>query len=182
MSEYVCDGCTTEGVTPKPKVDRAETSDHFYSRNGHRIDHIVIHYTTSRNIEGTIDWFKHAPEGQRTSAHYIVGRDGILVQIIADNVAAWHAGNKEMNWRSIGIEHVAQPGDTITDEQGKTSLALIAWLVETYNVPKSAIIPHKCVKNTDCCGDLFADFGAGIDASCAEQKAALDKWLKAGGI
>jgi hypothetical protein len=68
-----------EEAVVKPKVDRVEVTTNKSSRGGTTIDHIVIHYTTSRNIEGSIIWFKN--RSAQVSAHYIVGRDGVLVQM-----------------------------------------------------------------------------------------------------
>lgn len=159
----------------KPPVDRFEPTTHQSSRNGTRIDHIVVHYTTSRNIEGTISWFKNAPAGKRVSAHYIVGRDGELVQMVNDSHSAWHAG--AMNPRSIGIEHVAALGDEITNRQAATSARLIDWLMHEYDIPKSNVIPHRCVKNTSCCGDLFRAFGGGAGKSCVAQQNGVHGWM-----
>lgn len=182
---YVCEASgeteqILEAAVSKPHVDRVELTDHKSSRDGTEIDHIVIHYTTSRNIEGTISHFKHgSPE---VSAHYIVGRDGELVQMVPDAERAWHAGKSDMNARSIGIEHVAAAGDAITPEQARTSLALIRWLMQEYGISIDHVIPHVCVKPTSCCGDLFKEFGGGANKPCSVQKAALDKWLNANGI
>ncbi|MGE3541788.1 MAG: DUF2272 domain-containing protein [Candidatus Tectimicrobiota bacterium] len=185
-SEYACEAsgepaeAQLEDVVVKPHLDRVEVTDHKSSRNGTKIDHVVIHYTTSRNIEGSISHFKTG--SPRTSAHYIVGQDGVLVQMVPDAERAWHAGNSNMNARSIGIEHVAAAGDAITAAQAKTSLALIRWLMQEYGVPIANIIPHVCVKPTSCCGDLFKAFGGGAGLPCEKQQAALHKWLQASGI
>jgi lysozyme family protein len=168
-----------EAAPSKPNA-RQESTTHKSSRSGTPIDHIVVHYTTSRSIEGTISHFKTGTP--RTSAHYIVGRDGALVQMVADDERAWHAGNADMNARSIGIEHVAKLGDKITDAQSSASIALIRYLMGAYRIPASNIIPHVCVKSTDCCGDLFKDFGGGAGLSCAQQRQAARKWLGANGI
>lgn len=168
-----------EAAPEKPPA-RQEATTHKSSRGGARIDHIVVHYTTSRNINGSISHFKTGTP--RTSAHYIVGQDGALVQMVADDERAWHAGNSQMNARSIGIEHVAKLGDKITDAQSATSIALIRFLMHTHGIPFSNVIPHVCVKSTDCCGDLFKDFGGGAGLSCALQKAAVGRWLTANGI
>ena len=178
----VCDACGHEDhdEPAKPRVNRWEATSHKAGRNNTDIDHIVIHYTTSRNIEGTISHFKHGEK--QTSAHYIIGRDGVLVQMVNDNEVAWHAGSKAMNARSIGIEHVAAPGDRITSDQAATSAALITWLMQQYDVPKANVIPHVCIKSTSCCGDLFADFGGKAGGSCDVQKAGLHKWMTSVGI
>jgi hypothetical protein len=170
----------SQAAPGRPRVDRVESTWHKSSRNGTTIDYIVIHYTTSRNIEGSISHFKTGTP--RVSAHYIVGQDGKLVQMVPDADCAWHAGTSEMNLRSIGIEHVARDGDAITPAQARTSISLIRWLMHAYAIPVAHVIPHVCVKSTSCCGDLFKDFGGGAGLPCAMQKAALDKWLAANGI
>jgi hypothetical protein len=160
----------------KPNVDRYVATTHKSSREGTSIDNIVIHYTTSRNIDGTIDTFVHGRidpnTGKliRTSAHYIVGRDGMLVQMVDDSDAAWHAGSKKMNKRSIGIEHSANATDQITPDQNKKSIGLIRWLVAEYGVPKENIIPHDHIHSTDCPGKLLAAYGD-------THKAAVANWV-----
>lgn len=124
----VCCEATGEATgEEKPAVNRWIETTYRSSRNGTKIDHIVLHYTTSRNIEGTINHFRTGVP--RASAHYIIGQDGELVQMVADSHNAWHAGNSGMNRRSIGIEHVAAPGDAITAKQESKSIALIRWLI-----------------------------------------------------
>ena len=161
----------------KPAVSREVITNHRGSRAGQAIDHIVVHYTTSRNIEGTI---RHFLTGKpAVSAHYIVGRDGELVQMVPDAEAAWHAGSSDMNRRSIGIEHVAAPGDRLTLAQERTSAALIRWLMAAYDIPAGKIIPHVAVKATSCPGDLYAAYGGKAGADAATQTAALSKWVAA---
>jgi hypothetical protein len=179
---YTCEACgqADDDSSDKPRVDRWEPTSHQSSRNNIDIDHIVIHYTTSRNIEGSINWFKHG--SPRTSAHYIIGRDGALVQMVNDSERAWHAGTSDMNARSIGIEHVAAPGDEITPEQSSISIKLIKWLMREYDIGKKNVIPHVCVKPTSCCGDLFRTYGGRAGGNCDVQKNALHDWMSARGI
>ncbi|MGQ3212308.1 N-acetylmuramoyl-L-alanine amidase [Shinella sp.] len=179
---FACEACGSgDGAEDqKPPVNRWEPTSHQSSRNNTDIDHIVVHYTTSRNIEGSIQWFKHG--NPRTSAHYIVGRDGALVQMVNDSERAWHAGSSAMNARSIGIEHVAAPGDEITPEQEKVSAKLIRWLMQEYEIPKANVIPHVCVKPTSCCGDLFRKYGGRAGGSCDVQKEAVHEWMSAMGL
>ena len=102
--------------------------------------------------------------------------------MVADSERAWHAGNSQMNARSIGIEHVAKLGDRITPEQSATSIALIRFLMQAHRIPFANIIPHVCVKPTSCCGDLFKDFGGGAGLSCERQLAGVRGWLTSNGI
>lgn len=157
----------------KPIVSRTIGTNNRSSRNGTKIDHIVLHYTTSRNIEGSITHFRSGTP--RVSAHYIIGQDGELVQMVDDADAAWHATT--LNPRSIGIEHVAKVGDKITPKQERTSALLIKWLCETYSIPQYNIVPHNHVKPTSCPGDLFADYGGKAGADRNVQNEAVQKWL-----
>ena len=71
---------------------------------------LVIHYTASHGLEETLDWFTD-PES-RASAHFVVGRDGRIVQLVPLDRRAWHAGDSAwqgrvgMNAHAIGIELV----------------------------------------------------------------------------
>ena len=115
--DIVC--CDEKGSSSDPEKPQSTyfSSPNWSSRNGKKIDHIIIHYTVSRTMESVISQFRKS-RGKRVSAHYIIGRDGRLVQMVRDTRKAWHANRK--NGRSIGIEHVAMPGDEITPEQEKT--------------------------------------------------------------
>ena len=91
--------------------------------------------------------------------------------MVDDSDAAWHAGNLDMNKRSIGIEHAADEGDRIQAEQEKTSVALIRWLIAEYSVDIQNILPHDAVHSTSCPGQLFADYGS-------NHSTAVQLWLK----
>ena len=163
-SEHHGDGLPTD----KPHVKFAQTT-HQSSRNGAPIDHIVIHYTTSRNIDGVIEHFTTG-QTNRVSAHYIVGQDGAIVQMVDELHASWHSGSSEMNARSIGIEHCAAQGDLITPAQQDLSIRLISWLVHQYAISKDNIIPHQAVHPTECPGQLLSAFGS-------NQGDAVRKWI-----
>jgi N-acetylmuramoyl-L-alanine amidase len=82
-------------------------------RSGYQIEMIVVHFTASGTCAGTVSWFKNPQSG--VSAHYIIDRDGSIVQLVQDGDTARHAGLPEdlvrndtirPNSRSIGIEIV----------------------------------------------------------------------------
>src|SRR5262249_15577939 len=76
------------------------------------IDQIVIHITDGGSrIDGTISWFQNPKSG--VSAHYVVGQDGTIVQMVKHDDVAYHAHTA--NGRSIGIEHVARSPETRHD-------------------------------------------------------------------
>ena len=69
---------------------------------------IIIHSTESRLITSTVRWFQSPTS--KASAHLVMGRDGKLVQMVAFNQRAWHAGQSawkgkpKCNSFAIGIE------------------------------------------------------------------------------
>lgn len=144
-------------------------SPKFSSRNGQRIDTIVLHYTFSRTTQSAIDTLTI---GKRVaSAHYVIGRDGKCYQLVKDSDKAWHAPN--VNSRSIGIEHVAMPGDRLSPEQEKTTVALCKYLMQEYHIPLSGITGHKFTgQSTSCPANLF-----GPKATLDELKAWAKKHL-----
>ncbi len=107
------------------------------------IDKVVLHITDGgANINGTIAWFRN-PQAQ-VSAHYVIGRDGEVVQMVRHNDKAWHASSA--NTASIGIEHVANTRGLIpTGVQLCASAALVAWLCDQFGIPpdREHILGHS---------------------------------------
>ena len=149
-------------------------SPYQFSRNGTDIDYVVVHYTTTKNIQSTISHFQNNPD--QVAAHYVIGRDGRIVQMVKDSKKCYHGNSK--NKRSIGIEHSAAPGDKFTVEQEAASLSLIRWLSAEYDIPRGNIIPHMCTpRATSCPGELFSDYGVNGESSCDDYGEAVQKWL-----
>lgn len=100
------------------------------------IDLVVIH-TMQGSYSGSINWFKNP--SSKASAHYMVrSSDGDVTQMVEDKDIAWHAGNWDVNSRSIGIEHegyVDQPS-WFTEPMYQASANLTRWICDTYHVPK----------------------------------------------
>jgi N-acetylmuramoyl-L-alanine amidase len=69
-----------------------------------------MHYTAGPTLSSAVDWF--LDRKARASAHFVIGRDGEVVQMVPLNYRAWHAGVSEwghlvgMNQYAIGIELV----------------------------------------------------------------------------
>jgi hypothetical protein len=150
----------------KPLIKQFIRSPNFNSRNGQTIDMIVLHYTSGPSAQSAINTFLNT-SGKRVSAHYIIERNGDIFQMVEDRDSAWHA--RASNPRSIGIEHVAMPGQQMSTEQESSSVALIRWLMATYGVKKSNITGHRFApgNSTDCPDRLFGD----------ATKEALDNWV-----
>ncbi|WP_093996183.1 N-acetylmuramoyl-L-alanine amidase [Octadecabacter ascidiaceicola] len=77
-------------------------------RDGATPDIIVLHYTAMPDWCAARDWLCN-PEAE-VSAHYIISEQGNVVQMVAEDQRAWHAGAgswgdiTDVNSRSIGIE------------------------------------------------------------------------------
>ena len=71
-------------------------------------DTIVIHYTAGANAESAIHTL--CDRERKVSAHLVVGRDGVVTQLLPFNIVGWHAGRSQwgertsLNQYSIGIE------------------------------------------------------------------------------
>lgn len=85
------------------------------------IQGMVIHYTAGGNYQGSVDWFMN-PDS-KVSAHYVIGREGQIAEVVAPELKAWHAGGSQLyehtdvNNITIGIE-LANWG-LLTEIEGK---------------------------------------------------------------
>jgi N-acetylmuramoyl-L-alanine amidase len=139
----------------KPGYEFIQSPNCSRRRKDSKISAIVIHYTGSMNLDATIAWFKN-PNSQ-TSAHYTIGRDGRVVQMVRDELAAWHAGKSAMrpdlpsthrdhepnvNQFSIGIELIGTHDSGFTDKQMASLYSLVEILVSKYYISPDRIVGH----------------------------------------
>ena len=117
------------------------------------VDILLLHYTGMESEEGALTWLI-SPESH-VSAHYFVGEDGRIVQMVDEGLRAWHAGasswagEADINSRSVGIE-IANPGH----EYGYRSFrrAQIAAVIELcrdilsrHPIPPARVLAHSDV-------------------------------------
>ncbi len=82
-------------------------------RGGLRPSILLMHYTGMASAERAIGWLCSAES--RVSCHYLVSETGRIVQMVREEMRAWHAGESfwagetDINSASIGIE-VHNPG------------------------------------------------------------------------
>ncbi|MEM6488592.1 MAG: N-acetylmuramoyl-L-alanine amidase [Pseudomonadota bacterium] len=119
------------------------------------MDMVVIHYTAMATAEAARA--RLSDPAAQVSAHYLIGRDGALWALVAEDRRAWHAGlaawagECDVNSRSIGIE-LDHPGE---DEAGlavpypaaqvAALEALLADLRARRAVPPERVLGHACV-------------------------------------
>ena len=124
-------------------------SKHFRDRIG-KIEYIIIHcsiYEPLKNMKILDDL--------GLSAHYIIGRDGRIIENLCPSKVAYHAGvsswngsiDKSLNENSIGIEleapNLGQDKKDFTIKQIKGLLWLLNMLVVSYNIDKQKILGHS---------------------------------------
>lgn len=133
--------------TPQPEYPGASRFAPAHASNYRRRDsareirQVVIHITDGgTRITGTIGWFQNPNQRNRrgepihVSAHYVIGQDGEVVQMVRHQDIAWHANRA--NTHSIGIEHVANTRGLVpTEDQYRCSARLVAWLCREFNLP-----------------------------------------------
>lgn len=106
---------------------------------GAEYDLVVIHCTDGHaRAESVAEmWQKANHGGKHSSAHYVIGQDGAVIQCVALADVAWHA-HDAANVHSVGIEHCARtPGELGHDDPGlppsealyESSAKLVAWLL-----------------------------------------------------
>ena len=123
---------------------RADRPDDF------GVDRIVIHVVQG-SYPTALKVFQDPSHG--AAAHYVVRKDGHVAQMIRELDVAYHAGNREWNERSIGIEHegyVDRPED-FTGPMYRGSAQLAADICDRYGFPadRKHIVAHSAVPGTD---------------------------------
>lgn len=115
---------------------------------GVKVDRIIIH-TMQGSLSGTIAWFMTPGRAVPTAAHYLIGLDGEIVQMVPDDRKALHAGSRtEPNWndRSIGIEHAGWVDDGIAPSESMlvSSAKVAAVMCRKFGIPadRKHIIGH----------------------------------------
>ncbi|WP_202842710.1 N-acetylmuramoyl-L-alanine amidase [Luteimonas saliphila] len=121
-------------------------SDNFDAR---RAQVIVLHYTEQDSVEQSLRTLRTRNSGGRVSSHYLVGDDGRIYQLVADDHRAWHAGAgswgtiHELNSASIGIEIDNDGTEPFSEPQVSALLRLLDDLTARHRIPKTAVIGHS---------------------------------------
>lgn len=116
-------------------------------RGGLKPELIVLHYTAMDNADAALE--RLCDPVHEVSSHYLVGRQGQLWQLVAEDMRAWHAGaggwrgREDVNSRSIGIE-IDNDGRSPFSELALVRLeSLLDSLLERYRLTPEAVIGHS---------------------------------------
>ena len=139
------------------------TNNKGYSngRGGYKIDKIFVHHMAGIL---TAKQCGNVFKSREASAHYGIGSDGKIGQYVREEEAAWHAGNKAYNQRSIGIELSNDGGASsnwhVSDKTIAKCIDLIVDICQRNNIKKinytgdtkGNLCMHTWVASTACPG------------------------------
>lgn len=151
------------------------------SRQGKKIEYIVIHDTGNKSVGATALNHYHYFNGanRNASAHYFVD-DKEVIQTVPDNLAAWHCGDGRgrhgiTNANSIGIELCVNADGGYNKAYGKT-IQLTRHLMDLHSIPLDKVVRHYDASRKNCPASMSANNWQLWTAF----KAALDKQEKEG--
>ena len=105
---------------------------------GTKIDKIVLHCTEG-SLASALAEFQQT-DSRKVSAHYVIDRNGDIYQMVNDTDCANHCMGA--NSGSIGIEHVGSETDSLAAPQAAASAALIRWLLQEHQIPRTNVFGH----------------------------------------
>ena len=155
---------------------------------------IVLHATEQSSVKASLDTLRTGNAGGRVSAHYLIGRDGHIYQLVREDKRAWHAGGgswgtiSDLNSASIGIELDNDGNSEFADAQIAALMVLLGDVCQRLEIPRAQVIGHADLapwRKTDP-GPRFpwarlaqAGFGTWPDAALLAQPLPpdFDGWL-----
>lgn len=132
------------GVVPAGmSMEKRQVGGLGYGGQRKKTDGVIIHHTGGSSIDVAI----RTLQNRKLSYHYLVDRNGKVVQILPDNLVGWHAGdtNKKPafnNYNTISISMVAKDDKDVTPEQVAAAASLEAMLAKKYGFSKTNAFGH----------------------------------------
>ncbi|WP_266168533.1 N-acetylmuramoyl-L-alanine amidase [Dyella subtropica] len=156
---------------------------------------IVLHFTDQRSVQQSLETLRTPHSQNPVSAHYLIGSNGDIYQLVADEQRAWHAGPgrwgtiTDVNSASIGIELDNDGKSPFASAQIDSLLRLLTDLTDRLRIPRTQIIGHEDLapsRKVDP-GRLFpwkqlADAGFGLwpQGTLVDPPPGFDPWMALG--
>ena len=115
---------------------------------------IVLHFTDENSVRNSLKTLRTGNSGGPVSAHYLIGGDGHIYQLVADALRAWHAGPgrwgtiTDVNSASIGIELDNDGSSPFAPAQISSLLRLLTDLTDRLRVARTQVVGHEDVAPT----------------------------------
>lgn len=118
---------------------------------GRAIDTIVLHADASGSVLSTLDWC--ARKDAQVSYHIVVGRTGLVYELVSPDRVAWHAGVSHYDGRdfvngfSVGVclSNRNDGKEPYPDRQLDAGAEVCATLIRHYQIPVERITTHAHV-------------------------------------
>ncbi|MFS4580316.1 N-acetylmuramoyl-L-alanine amidase [Phaeobacter sp. C3_T13_0] len=110
---------------------------------------VVLHYTAMDSASAALE--RLCDPQYEVSAHYLIGSDGRLWQMVREAERAWHAGAGEwcgqddINSRSIGIELDNRGNHPFSAPQMARLEELLHGVLSRWDISPSGVIGHSCM-------------------------------------
>lgn len=110
---------------------------------------VVIHHTSDNSVDEAMRTL--ANPLRKVSAHYLIARDGAIIQLVDERARAWHAGESkwgaatDINSASLGIELDNNGSEPFPEAQISSLLRLLADVKERYRIPAANFVGHADV-------------------------------------
>lgn len=180
-------GCAT-GLPRNPLADWQPSPNH----EPRRARAIVLHHTAMDSAEGALHTLQTENSGGPVSAHYLIGDDGRVYQLVSEQQRAWHAGGSrwagisDLNSWSIGIELDNDGAEPFSEAQIRSLLVMLEDITGRLGIQRHMVLAHGDVAPTkkDDPSALFpwqrlADAGFGLwpREHLSAPPAGFDPWL-----
>ena len=116
-------------------------------RSGLRPHLIVIHHTAMDSAEAALD--RLCDPSASVSAHYLICGNGRVLQLVDEDLRAWHAGvgewagQDDINSRSIGIELDNRGTHPFSEPQMRALEALMPGIMARHGIAPEGVIGHS---------------------------------------
>lgn len=122
------------GWRPSPNFDQRQPN------------YVILHQTSNDTTQRALATL--TDPRRKVSAHYLIGRDGTVLQLVDENARAWHAGaswwggNTDLNSASLGIELDNTGDEPFAEAQIVALLALLDELRSRHRIPAANFLAH----------------------------------------
>ena len=125
--------------------------NYSFRKKNKTVKYIVIHYTGMKNLK--LAYQKLSDKSSNVSIHYLISREGLIINLLCPKFKAWHAGkskwknNTNINDYSIGIELENRGHDfgysNYSKKQYSSLKILIFFLKKNFYILDKDIIYHS---------------------------------------
>lgn len=132
----------------------------YSSRNGAKIDRIILHHCASTSLSGVLSMMSTG--SREVSANYVIGNGGEIVGVVPEEYRAWTSGSASWDGRAVTFEIVNETGAPdwrISDKAFDATARMLADLSTRYGITlsRTTVVTHQ---------ELYNLHGASYPTAC----------------